>query len=178
MKEATKDFIEFQKKCPESIPLNKAVNFNKVNFKYADLASLMKVVKPIANECNFAIYHKIDLASVTAILSHVSGHEFISRVEIKQGLQAKDKGAEITYCKRYSLSALCGIVTEEDGDIKPMTPKLKEQINDKLFDQACERIKKGDDKGKKTYLETLKYFTLTEDQEKQLRILDLDWSHG
>lgn len=158
---------------PESIKLNKEVTFGKVKFKYADLPSIMKEAKKTANDNNFVLYHEIMDNKVTAVLLHETGEKIVSSVVIDNTLKAKDKGAEITYAKRYSLSALLGIVTEEDKDQVMTKEKIKPKMTEKLFDQAIDKIRNGE---KDVIKKSLLYFDVSEEQQAELVSLDLEYN--
>ena len=175
--EHIKDFLKFQEECPETLGLNKEVSIptkkGSMKFKYADLPSIMKVIKPLANKHNFVLYHEIDGDYVRAILVHLTGEKFTSSVKYDSGLKAKDKGAEITYCKRYALSALCGIVTDEDNDAPQEKMNSKSPLNEKGFDAAILKIKNGE---KNVLKNCMAFFELTQKQQDTLLNLDLEYN--
>lgn len=104
---------------------------------YADLAAVLNVIRPVFSKHNIAIVQlpsfAAPIASVETMLIHESG-EFISNVcSSPVGKQdAQGIGSAITYLRRYSLAAFCGIAQEDDdgngaSDKKdhkePMPPK-------------------------------------------------------
>ncbi len=103
-----------------------------INFKYADLPSIHKIVKPIINNNNFMLTYAITCNSVPCVLYHINGEIFDSEIEFKPDQDPKNSGAKITYYKRYALSALLAIDTEEDKDAKFIQQKpewWREAIN-------------------------------------------------
>lgn len=87
--------------------------------KYADLAEILNTVRPVFSANGVAIVQtptfESGVASVETMLCHESG-EFISSVcsspVSKQ--DAQGIGSAITYLRRYSLAAMCGIAQEDD----------------------------------------------------------------
>lgn len=100
---------------------NASKNAKNPHFKsnYADLAEILNTVRPIFSANNIAIIQlptfESGVASVETMLCHESG-EFISSVcsspVSKQ--DAQGIGSAITYLRRYSLAAMCGIAQEDD----------------------------------------------------------------
>lgn len=87
--------------------------------KYADLSSVMRVIKePFANNgLSFVQFPLCDgqSAGVETILMHESGEWLQS--EYLMPLVKRDpqgSGSAITYAKRYALQAMCGIPSEDD----------------------------------------------------------------
>lgn len=103
---------------------------------YADLAAVLNVIRPVFSKHNIAIVQlpsfASPIASVETMLIHESG-EFISNVcSSPVGKQdAQGIGSAITYLRRYSLAAFCGIAQEDDdgngasdkGNTKPPANK-------------------------------------------------------
>lgn len=87
--------------------------------KYADLAAVLNVIRPVFSKHNIAIVQlpsfAAPIASVETMLIHESG-EFISSVcSAPVGKQdAQGIGSAITYLRRYSLAAMCGVAQEDD----------------------------------------------------------------
>ena len=93
------------------------------NSKYADLNSILTVVRPVLAENGLALIHgnKYDISSngfyVTCKLIHTSGQWIYS--EIRVPVSKKDAhgvGAACTYGRRYSLSGMLGISVDVDDD--------------------------------------------------------------
>jgi hypothetical protein len=87
--------------------------------KYADLAEILNTVRPVFSANGIAIVQtptfESGVASVETMLCHESG-EFISSIcsspVSKQ--DAQGIGSAITYLRRYSLAAMCGVAQEDD----------------------------------------------------------------
>ncbi len=101
------------------------------NYKFATIGAILKVVKPILNDCNFSLLQPlVELESglhINTILLHTSGGCIESTVKVtaidsttKKGNKAlsapQELGVSITYMRRYALSSLLSIATEDDTD--------------------------------------------------------------
>jgi hypothetical protein len=129
---ARKEFYEALRLVQEQLPTieRKRVVKNKdgtVRYKYASFEDIIKVVKPIltAHGFSFAFKVKGDVRDKTITirceLYHQAGHMETTEVtlpitESQNMNQAQTIGALVTYAKRYSLSLLLGLATEEDID--------------------------------------------------------------
>lgn len=94
--------------------------WTKKEFKYVPLDNILNKIK---EDSNFALLQPIGIynekVGIKCILIHKSGKYLESEVyPIKESESSKiqDEGAEITYRKRYSISAFLGIATDEDTD--------------------------------------------------------------
>lgn len=94
-------------------------------FSYTDLDGIFEAIKEVYKENKIAVLQnafteRIDgvaYVSVETMLLHESGEWVKSeplRAPAAQSMQ--DLGGQITYMKRYSLSAMLGIATEKDDD--------------------------------------------------------------
>lgn len=100
-------------------------NGGSYSFDYTDLNGIFEAVREVYKEHGIAIvqnsYTEVTpnglLACVETMFLHSSG-EWVKSYPIKfvaaQSMQ--DFGGQITYMKRYSLSAMLGIATEKDDD--------------------------------------------------------------
>ena len=87
--------------------------------KYADLEAVMSSVRPALTANGVLLIQAADVVEgrvgVTTLLVHASGQWFRSRLLLtptKNDPQAI--GSCITYGRRYGLSAMAGVVTEDD----------------------------------------------------------------
>lgn len=86
-------------------------------FKFAPLDSIMEVLKPIFDKAQLGLIQAVDMDCLTTRVFHVSGQWIESETFLnRQQANMQGFGAEVTYKRRYALSALLGIVTDEDGD--------------------------------------------------------------
>ena len=98
---------------------------NKVNphfkSKYADLAGIRDAVIPALTGNGIAMVQTLE-ATVEGVhylstrLVHTSGQWIESVCPIPNGGDMQKMGSAITYARRYSLSAICGIAADEDDD--------------------------------------------------------------
>ncbi|MBF0502772.1 MAG: ERF family protein [Candidatus Riflebacteria bacterium] len=91
--------------------------------KYASLASIMETCRPALSANGIAVIQgtSIDLetlrVNVTTLLTHVSGEWIKETLSIKPAMDsAQAIGSAISYGRRYCLSALVGIVSDDDDD--------------------------------------------------------------
>jgi hypothetical protein len=87
--------------------------------KYADLAEILNTVRPVLSKFGLAVTQfpafEGNMASVETILTHESG-EWMSGI-CSAPVQKSDPqgvGSALTYLRRYSLAAVCGLAQEDD----------------------------------------------------------------
>lgn len=99
--------------------------FNRINpyFKnrYADFASCMDVCRVPLSENGFSVMHFCETINdklfLVTMLAHVSGQWIKSYFPINPvKMDSQSIGSAMTYAKRYSLSAMLGIVSDEEDD--------------------------------------------------------------
>jgi hypothetical protein len=108
-------------------------------YKYTDLATLIDVVKPVLAKNNLGftqlVSDKEDKICVTTLLIHTSGESIATSLCMPLATLARSNnpvqqaGATITYARRYTLSSILGIASDEDTDayIPPMNDTNKKQ---------------------------------------------------
>lgn len=122
---------KFQSSCPT---INK--NTKGYGYKYADLPYIMETITPILKDCDLSFTQLVGgddgKVSVTTVLIHnKTGESFKTTISAnvsanKGGMsEIQAIGSIITYLRRYSLSAILGIVTDEDIDGHVPTPSKK-----------------------------------------------------
>lgn len=107
------------------IPKNKKVDFQpktggRVKYNYADLADVISITAPILSKHGLSVsqdmnYVDKELFLETTIM-HSSGQYKTGVYPVKMCDRAQEQGAEITYARRYTLSAALGIHSDEDTD--------------------------------------------------------------
>lgn len=90
-------------------------------YKYADLASVWDACKTALSANNIAIIQKPDFDGTSmwleTMLLHSSGDCITGRYPLRPSQDTPQAyGSALTYARRYSLSAMVGIVTDEDDD--------------------------------------------------------------
>lgn len=103
----------------------KNATLNKVNphfkSKYADLAGIRDAVTPALTANGISVVQTLqgsanEHPSVLTRLQHSSGQWIESACPILGATDMQKMGSAITYARRYSLSAICGIAADEDDD--------------------------------------------------------------
>lgn len=114
------------------------------SFRYATLAAIMDAVrKPLAdNGLALVQIPKVsaEVVTVTTRLLHVSGESLESEVRIPLGKRdAQGVGAAITYARRYGLSSLLGIATEEENEEEVLAQPPKQAPAKPSFTEAAKK---------------------------------------
>jgi hypothetical protein len=180
--QARKLFFEamtkFQSVVPELIK-NKEVKFggDAAKYSYTPLASIIKQIKDVCRDCGLSYRWEIQddaqVIKVTCLITHVDGHAEQTTMTAspdtsgsKNAIQAR--GSAIEYMKRYTLIGALGLSTA-DSDIDGQLPKGKKLPNptEKQFVKILERLKTGDT----DMAEVSKFYTLTEEQQKEVEKL-------
>jgi len=95
----------------------------KYTFDYADLAAINASIREPLSKNGLAYTHIMSTDEkgphLLTMLIHSSGEWFSSRYPLPNSLDPKDLGGQITYGKRYSISALTGCVADDDNDAEP-----------------------------------------------------------
>lgn len=103
----------------------KNAHLNKINphfkSKYADLAAIRDATIPALSKYGLAVIQYTELAGERLVLktrlTHSSGQYIESVYPVMAQLGDHHKtGSALTYAKRYSWSAMCGISADEDDD--------------------------------------------------------------
>ena len=143
--------------------------------KYADLAELLNTVRPVFSGHGLAIVQmpsfENGIASVETLISHSSGEWISSICHAPVSKQdAQGVGSAITYLRRYSLAAMCGIAQEDDDANSAVghapqaqaqtKPQAKPEISSERLAKAIEAIKAG----KATKDSVISNFSLTDAQ--------------
>ncbi len=144
-----------------------------MKFDYTPLGEIMKTIYPILSKHGLSVRHEVTDKGVEAIVTHetyshgadaVREHtiEEVGKkesnkeyggiihnqirsgiVKIGQGSDMKDTGSAITYARRYTLTMVLGISSEEDKDVS-----LMEQSGKNAQNFAYNKVKEGLDKAK------------------------------
>jgi len=137
MKELYKALLAFQQEVPT---IKK--NATGYGYKFADLDEIDKVIKPILKKNGLGYIQPIEGKQIKTIVFHAeSGESIESSADIPQGVQLAKMnefqvlGSAITYLRRYSLSSILGLITDEDADaageqVKVAQPKTREEGHD------------------------------------------------
>jgi hypothetical protein len=100
-------------------------------YRYANLASIFQAIAPALSGNALAIVQGTHFENgalwLTTRLVHGSGQWIEGVWPLKIYERAQDQGSALTYARRYALSALLGIATDEDDDgakASKRTPKI------------------------------------------------------
>lgn len=118
MKAIYKALADFQQEVPV---IHKGSS--SYGYKYADWAEILDVINPLLKKHGLGFTQLLDGTALRTMLFHVeSGETINSEVTLPQDVELKGMnkfqvaGSAITYYRRYSLSAMLGLVTDEDND--------------------------------------------------------------
>lgn len=104
------------------------VNAGSYKFSYAPLDTIMKTVYPLLGKNGLAVRHELNEQGIEAVLTHKDGGEIRSgAIQINRTGKMQDIGGAMTYARRYSLTMLLGIASEEDTDAGDLTVEGKKQ---------------------------------------------------
>lgn len=85
--------------------------------KYADLSTIIEAIRDQLSKQGLSFAQFPDEKGLTTILMHISGEWISSTADIKpKDDTPQAQGSAITYMRRYALSAVLGIATEDDDD--------------------------------------------------------------
>lgn len=106
----------------EPIERSKEVKTGKYSFKYAPLDAIMEKIKPLFGAHQLALMQAVDADVLTTRLIHASGQWVESETHLnREHANMQGFGGEVTFKRRYALSALIGLVSDDDND----APALK-----------------------------------------------------
>lgn len=151
MKELYKALAAFQQEVP-----NIYKNAKGYSYKFADLGEINDIIKPVLAKHGLGYVQPINGLTIKTIVFHVeSGESIESSADIPQGVQLKGMndfqvlGSAITYLRRYSLSSMLGLITDEDADaageqVKENPLKTREDGHDmEILERAKATINKA-----------------------------------
>ena len=109
-------------------------------YKYADWSEILKVINPLLKKHSLGFTQLLDGLKLKTVVFHTETGETIeSSVDIPENISLKGMndfqvlGSAIKYLRRYSLSAVLGLVTDEDtdahGEQSLDIERIKKQIN-------------------------------------------------
>lgn len=118
---------EFQKELT-IIEKTADVNAGSYSFKYAPLDEIMKTVYPLLGKNGLAVRHELNEGGIEAVLTHKDGGEIRSgAIQINRTGKMQDIGGAMTYARRYTVTMLLGIASEEDKDARDLTVEGQKQ---------------------------------------------------
>ena len=121
-------------------------------YKYASFDNIINIVKKVCNNNKMAIIQSVGQSengvTITTRLQHESGEYIEDGFELpattmKGVNNVQALGASITYGKRYGLSAMLGVATDEDIDCNVDTIKKSEKNNNTTEHPFTKLVKSG-----------------------------------
>ena len=159
-----------------------AAKFNAVNpflkNNYADLGSIIDTAKPTLGKYGLAVtqhpFNDGDRVGVETVLTHSSGEWISSSLSLPLADEKGKSGAQvagsiITYLRRYTLSAVLGMYSDEDtdGNSEPKPVEVKPRENKPVEANPGMTI---EDAFKMTNSEGIQYGTLTSEKLSAMSI--------
>lgn len=147
MKQIATALVKAQKEFGPALKTNTNPHFKS---KYADLAACVEAVVDALNNNGIALIQQTheDASGVTVetMFLHESGESLTSgKLHVPASKQdPQGYGSALTYARRYSLMAFCGIAPEDD-DGNAASKKQEHPRND--FATSAKRITEGVNKG-------------------------------
>lgn len=145
-KELAQSIAAFQQEVPAIFKGTKGFGY-----KYADFSTIVEVINPLLKKHKLGFTQLVGSYQLTTAVFHTeTGQALETTMDIPQGVSLKGMndfqvlGSAISYCKRYQLSAILGLVSDSDSDAsgeqtKPALPKIS---NDR-FEAALQAIEEG-----------------------------------
>lgn len=192
-KNIIKALAEFQKLCPPIKKDSKADVTTKAgakySYKYGSLPHILEVIKPCLEKAGLTYTQPLSLEGgqrcIITTLYHIETGESLQsvidvpEVEFVGQNIYQAMGSGITYLRRYALTAMLGIVAEDDDNDaqgeevkKPVQQKPKElpELKPKIFDKVDVRWKKAVEyiAGSGSIADIEKKYKLTEENKELL----------
>lgn len=132
-----------QGQFPE-IPKNKTGH----GYKYADIADILKAVRPILSKNQLAVFQDIQGERLVTTLAHSSGATLTSTYPLVTDQTGRMNniqkvGAALTYARRYSLTALLGVAADEDADASEVKMDARQSGGNSMGDALRDAWKDG-----------------------------------
>lgn len=121
---------------------SKRVSAGKFSYKYAPLDEILNLVRPLLSENGLSIIQapmsSEGNVSVSTILLHDSGEYIeLEPITLKMDkITAQGAGSAITYARRYALSAVLGIASEDDDDANSIEPNNAEKDKQEIINNS------------------------------------------
>mgnify|MGYP005646558963 CR=1 FL=1 len=119
MKDIYSALIKAQAQFP-TVEKNTVVKAGKFNFKFASYSAICEAIRKPLGDNNLAFIHcrtsgnDVNSDRLETVLIHESGESITTSQPVPIIPDAQQYGAWLTYMRRYQLSALLGLATDED----------------------------------------------------------------
>lgn len=150
MKEISKALGIFRDKVSS---VKKGADNSFFKSKYADLPSILEVIKDPLKESGLCLYHTMKSTDggyvVISTIAHEETAEFISSEFPVFGNKPQEIGSSISYARRYNIQAMLDIPTEDDdgnsANTAQRTTAVKQEpqkpwMNEPQFEKMKENI--------------------------------------
>jgi len=110
-----------------TIEKNTVVKAGKFNFKFASYSAICEAIRKPLGDNNLAFIHcrtsgdDVNSDRLETVLIHESGESITTSQPVPNIPDAQQYGAWLTYMRRYQLSALLGLATDEDVEAPAMS---------------------------------------------------------
>lgn len=146
-KTLAKAIADFQQEVPAIHEQTKGYGYT-----YASLTQIFKVINPLMKKHKLGFTQMVNGTQLSTTIFHTdSGATIEAVMDIPQGVQMKGMndfqvlGSGITYCRRYHISAILGLVTDADIDAAgEQTKAAKPKLSAERFKAALAAIESGD----------------------------------
>jgi len=147
---------------------------------YADLGSVWDAARPVLSKYGLCVMQTTEMLPdaskivMVTTLAHTSGQWVKSYLPLNPSKNdSQGVGAALTYLRRYSLSALVGVVCDEDDDGETSVGRGKTQNNQKPPQQAIKQeTQEKNEKVGKTEIIALTNLIQNLDEESNKSFLD------
>ena len=150
------------------------------SYKYASLPNIIKTVQPILADCGLTYTHLITGNEVKTLLMHPESEGVLMADRAIPNLdKVQEEGGYISYQKRYQLSALLGIATDNDNDAQGIEKEKKSALpraTDTHIDNAINGKTKGMAAGNRQVID-LVLSTWTVDSAQMRRLVEAEYRH-
>lgn len=126
-------------------------NGGSYTFEYTDLGGILDEAKRVYKENGISILQNAStkelngnlMITVETMFLHSSGEWVKSEpLQMPSSTNMQDMGGQVTYMKRYSLSAMLGIATEKDDDANGASGNEYQMENKKASEKQLNYVKK------------------------------------
>lgn len=138
----TKELLEVFLKVQRELPVVKK-DAQGFNYKFASLPHIWDKIEKIIGDNGFAVSHSVGAEGVTTTAYHEHGSLTSFIPFFSDGMKPQEVGSEITYYRRYNITAIFNIMVEGDDDDSQSsqdakkTPRNVSNGKDSLVCQDC-----------------------------------------
>ena len=106
---------------------DKTAKAGTYSYDYADLASILALVRPVLSKHGLALIQRLENPSgggpsIRTELRHADGGVVAASFPLGEWSTPQQLGSSSTYIRRYALCAMLGIAAEEDDDAQSVAP--------------------------------------------------------